>query len=377
MISLGDWRELPFHAAFHDATAGNSRAEQRDYLPQGKLAVVDQGHGDVAGYVNDLALKCNAPLPCLVFGDHTKIVKYVDHPFAIGAQGVRVLVPSPQLDARFAYYALKRVRFPSDTGYSRHSRFLRRSRIAFPPIREQRRIVALLNKADGIRRKRRESIGLLEEFLRSAFLEMFGDPVRNEKGWEVVAIGDVTTDTQYGTSAKANSEGLGLPVLRMGNITVNGAIDLTDMKWCEIAQGDLAAYTVQRGDLLFNRTNSPELVGKAALWERGDPYAFAGYLVRVRFDHQRALPEFVSAFLNSAQGKRMLLFRAKPSNNMSNISASELRRLPIPLPPLAEQRRFAKLRSDVLAVHQRVDDGHRLAGELFDSLAQRAFEGDA
>lgn len=245
--------------------------------------------------------------------------------------------------------------------------------VPIPSLPEQRRIAAMFDKADGVRRKRREGLRLLDELQRSVFLQMFGDPVRNEKGWEVGTIGEVVTETQYGTGAKANSDGVGLRVLRMNNITSAGALDLADLKWCDIPSEDLIKYTVRRGDLLFNRTNSPELVGKTAVWDRDEVFAFAGYLIRVRLNVSRALPEYVSGYLNSSYGKRLLFEKAKPSNNMSNLSASELRRLPIFLPPVAEQARYAELVAATKQAKARLEVAQAVSGDLFDSVEQRVF----
>lgn len=161
--------------------------------------------------------------------------------------------------------------------------------------------------------------------------------------WPSVPISKIVLATQYGSAARANTEGKGLPLLRMNNITYEGRFDLTNIKWMEIASSQLENYTVKKGDLLFNRTNSPELVGKTGVWRSEESFAFAGYLVRVRFKPDLAIPEYVSAFLNSRYGKQILRARAKPSINMSNISASELLKIEIPLPPLAEQRRIAAI----------------------------------
>ena len=259
-----------------------------------------------------------------------------DRQYSLGRGAAAIRSRSPNSDLRYIWHWLARVR-PVLEGRARGSTFKQVTREAIeslplllPPLVEQRRTAEILDKADSIRRKRRESMQLLNLFVRSAYLEMFGDPVGNEKGWDVVRMNDVVAETQYGTSAPANSQKDGLPVLRMNNITSRGAIDVTSLKWCAIQERHLANYTVRRGDLLFNRTNSPELVGKTAVWDRDDVYAFAGYLVRVRFDLSRVLPEYVSGYLNSDYGKRLLLSKAKPSINMSNISASEFRRLPIP-----------------------------------------------
>ena len=238
-------------------------------------------------------------------------------------------------------------------------------KIPLPPLSEQRRIAAILDKADSIRRKRKEAIALTEELLRSSFLDMFGDPVTNPVGWPIVLMKKVIRETQYGTSARANLDALGLPVLRMNNITYSGEIDLTDIKWCPIAQPDLAKYTVRKGDLLFNRTNSPELVGKTAVWPFDEEYAFAGYLVRVRFLEDFALPAFISGYLNSKYGKKYLFEKAKPSNNMSNFSASEFCKIPIILPPLKEQKKYADLVEGVRFRNAQMTKALESANSLF------------
>jgi type I restriction enzyme, S subunit len=179
-------------------------------------------------------------------------------------------------------------------------------KIPLPPLEEQQRIAAILDKADAVRRKRSHAIQLTEELLRATFLDMFGDPVTNPKGWEVVSMRDVVSETQYGTGEKANSDRIGIPVLRMNNITYAGEINLNDVKWCQISIEEEAKYTLKKGDLLFNRTNSPELVGKTAVWRSDEKYAYAGYLVRIRFKEGIALPEYISAYLNSSYGKKYL-----------------------------------------------------------------------
>ena len=162
----------------------------------------------------------------------------------------------------------------------------------------------------------------------------------------------------------------------MNNITYGGEFDLTDLKWCEIEDADLEQLTVKCGDLLFNRTNSPELVGKTAVWDRDESYAYAGYLFRVRFDENVVLPDYVSAFLNSAYGKRMLFAKAKPSNNMSNFSAGEFCRIEFPVPVIDVQRRFRAVVKDVRDMKGKRAAGLADASYLFGSLVQRAFRGE-
>lgn len=193
------------------------------------------------------------------------------------------------------------------------------------------------------------------------------------KAWPRVAMADVVVETQYGTSQRANENGVGVPVLRMNNLTPDGQIDLSSLKHVSLATSDLDRYTVRAGDILFNRTNSPDLVGKMALWDRPEPLAFAGYLVRVRVDESRVDPRFVTRWFNTPEMKAQLRIRAKPSINMSNISASELLKFRLPLPTLAEQRRVSEIlaRADALRAKRR--EASQVLQELIRSLFMECF----
>lgn len=187
--------------------------------------------------------------------------------------------------------------------------------------------------------------------------------------WKTVPLGDVVEETQYGTSLKANEGGVGVPVLRMNNITYTGSLDLTDVKHVQMPHEDIEQYSVRRGDLLFNRTNSQELVGKMGVWDRDDQFAFAGYLIRMRLKPDRADPQFVGAWFNTPEMKALLRTRAKPSISMSNINAKEALKFPLVLPPLAEQRRIAEVLDRAEALRSK-----RRAGlAQLDSLTQSLF----
>lgn len=188
-------------------------------------------------------------------------------------------------------------------------------------------------------------------------------------GWPMVPLGEVTLDTQYGTAQKANEEGRGLPILRMNNLTSTGQLDLTDLKHVELQDDELETYTTRPGDLLFNRTNSLELVGKMAVWDRPERYAIAGYLVRVRVDTQRVDSKFIAHWFNTPWMKAQLRARAKPSINMANLSASEVVKFKVPVPSLMEQQRAVELLD---AAHAMLVKRSRSL-ELFEPLAQAIF----
>jgi type I restriction enzyme S subunit len=134
--------------------------------------------------------------------------------------------------------------------------------IPVPPLAEQQRIVKLLDEADGLRKLSTQADRRTADLIPALFHEMFGDPSTNPKAWPTRPAGELMKECEYGTSQKANEEGRGVPVLRMGNLTTKGQLDLRDWKTVELSNDELAKQRLHPGDVLFNRTNSRELVGK-------------------------------------------------------------------------------------------------------------------
>ena len=355
-----------------DVSGGNPKLPQSEYLTTGKLPVVDQGQSFVAGYTNDETYKFRSEqLPVVVFGDHTKAVKFVDFPFVMGADGVKVLKPKDGCDAKYLYHFLRHAKLP-DAGYSRHFKFLKELKLPLPTLVEQRRIAAILDKADALRAKRREAIAKLDQLQQSVFVDTFGDPVKNSRGWPIHRICDLLESVKYGSSAKASLEG-DVPILRMNNLTYSGEMDLDDLKYITTGQAE-EKYLVKSGDILFNRTNSKELVGKTAVYDGPTPMAYAGYLVRGRV-LEGHVPEYISAFLNSLWGKAILRNMCKNIVGMANINAKEFGSIELPVPPTHLQVRFQK---SVQSIREQKSTLQRHATQLdtlFASLQHRAFSG--
>lgn len=246
--------------------------------------------------------------------------------------------------------------------------------IPLPPIDEQRRIAAILDHADALRAKRRETLAHLDELTQSIFIDMFGDPATNSKNLEFVAIGDLLDSAQYGTSEKSGAEGE-FAVLRMNNITYQGQMDLADLKYTDLPDDKVERFTVRAGDVLFNRTNSPELVGKTTVYRGERPMAYAGYLVRLRVSDGNS-PEYISAFLNSRYGKAVLRGMCKSIVGMANINAREVQSIRIPRASTSAQKQFEQR----VALVESSKAGHRTAlaelNSLFASLQSRAFRGE-
>lgn len=208
-----------------------------------------------------------------------------------------------------------------------------------PPLDIQRRIADTLDKVTELITLRKTQLKKLDELVKARFVEMFGDPVLNPYNWDVVTIGDIVTDVKYGTSKPAVDGGK-YPYLRMNNLTYDGHLDLSDMKYIDIPDNEIEKCIVRKGDVLFNRTNSIELVGKTCVFDLDDEMVIAGYIIRVRLN-EKLLPIVLSSYMNSTVLKEQLRNMAKGAVNQANINAQELQSIKIYLPPLELQEQFA------------------------------------
>lgn len=160
------------------------------------------------------------------------------------------------------------------------------------------------------------------------------------ESYVVAPIGAAAVTIEYGTSRRADG-GIGdVPVLRMGNIQ-DGSLNLSDLKYLT-RDNEVERLLLRDGDLLFNRTNSPELVGKSAVWRGSQSATFASYLIRVRFHEEAAIPEFVNYWINSAWGRIWARQVKTDGVSQSNINGTKLGAMPVPLPPVEEQREIVR-----------------------------------
>jgi type I restriction enzyme S subunit len=240
-------------------------------------------------------------------------------------------------------------------------------KLPLPPLTEQKRIASLLARADRLRSLRRTAHELGESLLQSVFLEMFGDVASNSKNWDMCIIDEVVKFSQYGTSDKSNSEQRGYPVLGMANITYEGRIDLEKLSYVELSDKEFADLKLERGDVIFNRTNSTELVGKTAFWNYDFDAVIASYLVKLKLKKD-VLPEYFVALLNTPHFKRLFQERCKKAVGQSNISPTLLKEFPMIVPPLNLQEEFAGVVARVESLRGRMSEAGRQVEGLFESL---------
>lgn len=238
--------------------------------------------------------------------------------------------------------------------------------------KEQQELIAdILDKMHLIKKLRYYELQKLDELVKARFVEMFGDPIENQKDWEVVKIRDIVTDVRYGTSKPA-VEGGRYPYLRMNNLTVDGGLDLSDLKYIDIPDNEIEKCVVRKGDILFNRTNSIDLIGKTAVFNLLDDMVIAGYIIRIRLNDQ-ILPDVFSQYMNLETMKKILRGMAKGAVNQANINAQELQSIKVYIPDMELQRQYVEFKEEIDKSRSRIQKSLEASQELFDSLMQEYF----
>lgn len=238
-------------------------------------------------------------------------------------------------------------------------------------IEEQIYISKVIDEVKIIINSRKQQLEKLDKIVKARFVEMFGDPVLNEKGWKIVTVGDIVTEVRYGTSKPA-VEGGKYPYLRMNNLTADGHLDLKDLKYIDISEDEIEKCVVRKGDVLFNRTNSIELVGKTAVFDLTEEMVIAGYIIRVRLNKEM-LPVVFSQYMNLEPLKVILRGMAKGAVNQANINAQELQSIKVYIPDMKLQNQFADFVQQIDKSKDSVQKALDEAQLLFDSLMQQYF----
>ena len=386
------------------------------------MPIIDQGQQLIGGYLDnpDLQLSCN--LPVIVFGDHTRAVKYVDFPFGAGADGIKVLEPADGIYPKFLYYATQYLVLRlEDRGYARHYQYIEKKELDIPSIPEQKRIVARIeelfseldNGVETLRKTKQQLAVYRQAVLKNAFEGAFTSGWRIEnrdftvekiwleivekkklcknikvyeleesiqlsslpESWKWVNIGDISLGPEYGTSQKSLEKGK-VPVVRMGNLQ-NGIIDWTDLVFSN-DDTEIEKYRLIPGDVLFNRTNSPELVGKTAIYRGEQEAIFAGYLIRInQFDCIN--PEYLAYYMNSFTAKQYGNKVKTDGVNQSNINGKKLCSYPFPLCSQEEQAQVVYELESRLSVcdsiEKTADTALQQAEAMRQSILKQAFEG--
>lgn len=291
------------------------------------------------------------------------------------------LLPCDALDRRYLAYFLRSGqtvgRISAKTAGARMPRadmdFVFDLQMPLPAINVQRRMVDLLSRAESIVRLRREAQQKTAELVPAIFLETFGDPAANPKGWPVVSLGEALAAADYGSSTKASDTGDGLPLIRMGNVGFDGNLNLSNLKYVQLDDAAVEKYVLRKGDILFNRTNSKDLVGKTGLWDGGLHAVVASYFIRLRVDEGMLVPTYLWALMNGRHMKKVLFETARGAIGQANINSKELKAFRVALPPVPLQRAFEHQVESVQSICTQQANALAKADATFAALLSKAF----
>lgn len=323
--------------------------------------------------------------PCFENGKITQAT--INRPFGFGSTEFHVVRPDPtRLNGRYLTHYLRQdfVRAQGQrrmTGSAGQRRvpphFLAELAIPLPSLSEQRRIADILDKADALRAKRREAIAAVEELQSATFHYVCGDAVPVSKTWPRVPLAELISEgPQNGIYKPSTEYGSGTLILRIDGFYDGLVTDVTTLKRVRLTADELSSYSLRDNDIVINRVNSREYLGKSALIPRlPEPVVFESNMMRFSLNTKRVDPVFLVRFLQTSSVRAHILKSAKDAINQSSINQQDVKSIPVLLPPLAQQQIFRQRFDAIEQVMHCQLASAKATNAMFMSLQHRAFNG--
>ncbi len=345
------------------------KVQKKNYLKGGRLPVVDQGSDLVGGYTEDTSLAIDTDFPVVVFGDHTRALKYIDFAFAAGADGIKVLRPNEYFQPRLFYRFLQAIQLP-DKGYARHFQYLRSSQIALPPLNEQKRIAekldAVLARVDACRERLDRMPAILKRFrqavvsaavtgkLTEDWCSQQPPQVDDSPSWRTT-LADLCLERRvitYGVIKLGEETPHGVPCLRTSNVRWL-RIDTTGLKRIAPTLSAEYARTILDGsEVLVNVRGT--LGGVAVATADMQGWNVSREVAVIPVDPAKADSNFLALLIASDRSQRWLS-KVEKGVAYIGINIEDLRTLPVELPALHEQREIVRRVEALFALADRVE----------------------
>ena len=325
-----------FADVFNDVTKQGTKLPTSDYLDDGLYPIIDQGQDEIAGYTNQTE-GLFTDVPAIVFGDHTRVIKYVDKPCFLGADGVKLLKAKDDFaNYKYLYYALQSAEIPN-TGYNRHFKWLKEVNIPLPDKDIQTQIVNVLDKVSDLIALRKQQLAKLDELVKARFIEMFGDVALNPNGYPVKDFDEICvliTDGEHATPRRTEE---GIYLLSARNV-LNHTLQLDDVDYIDEEEYNRIARRVipQAGDVLISCSGS---IGRCCVVPDGLKFQMVRSAALIRFD-DTINPIFAEWLITSDDLQRQIAQSATQSSQ-ANLFQGKIRKLHGYVPPLELQEQFA------------------------------------
>lgn len=386
------WKWVRIGKIFIDVTDSQKKIKQKEYLLKGKWPVIDQGQHFIGGYSDADELIYTDKLPVIIFGDHTRNVKYIDFQFIQGADGVKVLKPQSFVYSKFLFWLLKGIPFPS-LGYRRHYPVLKKMVAPLPPLDEQQRLVAriesLFTKLDAAKEQAQSVLDSHETrkaaLLHDAFAGKLTAKWREERGipqsWKNGKLLDCLLEKpRNGYSPKAVNYPTKCKSMSL-SATTDGIFKKEYCKYIDEEIPDDSYLWLEPGDILIQRSNSLEKVGISAIYTGGThEYIYPDLMMKLQVNNQND-PAYINYFLQRAETRAYFLSNATGiAGNMPKINQKTVSNTPVNYPSLTEQQEIVRILDRLLAREQRARQAAEETLTAIDRMKQsilaRAFRGE-
>ena len=356
-----------FAELLEDCSSKGTKLKTDDYLLKGKYAIVDQGQQLIAGYT-DIEDGVYTDIPAIIFGDHTRVVKYVDVPFFLGADGTKLLkAKKTGANYKYLYYALKAAHIPN-TGYNRHFKWVKELEFNYPSVEEQMKIVDLLDRLQLLMDKRNRQLEELDTLIKARFVEMFGD-IHNSKIYPYLKIVELTTVMSGGTPSREHSEywdGGTIGWVKTTELQNNELYD-SEEKITELGLNNSSAKMVPENTILI------------AMYGQGKTRGMTAYLKFATTTNQACACILPSDKIDSKYLWYYMIFSYEKlrslakGGNQPNLNGNMIKSFPVLLPDRKLQEEFVTFACQVDKLKVVVQDSLNEARTLFDSLMQEYF----
>lgn len=333
------WEYKKFEACINK-TPKPKQVKTEEYNSGTKYPIVSQEDKLISGYYDDESYVFHIDSPVVIFGDHTRVLKYVDFDFVVGADGVKIISPKQELNAKFLLYYLLWYKIPN-LGYSRHYKLLKELNLPLPPKSTQLAIVSELDKINELIRLKKEQLKDYDNLAQSIFYEMFGDPVENEKGWEVKKLEEVCitiTDGDHMPPPKSES---GIPFLTISDINKETReLDFSNTYFVPIEYYNnlKEERKAKLNDVLYTVTGS---YGIPVIVKDERQFCFQRHIALIRPQKEVLSTYFLCYWVLSAAVKS-IADKVATGIAQKTVGLNSIRKFEIIIPPLPLQQLFAQ-----------------------------------
>ena len=378
------WEEVDFLNSI-EKTINTNKVSKKSFLVEGTYPIISQEKNLINGYWNNSNDVFEVSKAVILFGDHTKIIKYIDFDFVLGADGVKILLPKKNLESKFFYYQLKSFSI-QNLGYARHYRLLKEFKIVIPPLPEQKQIVKTLDLAfkqiDQAKANIEKNIANAKELFASKLNEVFS---QRGEGWEEKKLEELSPHKNaivsgpFGSNLKVSDyRDSGVPIIRLQNVGKGRFIE-KDIKYIEEEKAEeLKSHSFVTGDIVLAKLGIP--IGKTCIIpESFSDGIILADIVRIRPDRRIVNYNFLEYFLNTSlsvsQLTKNISGATRPRVNLSNV-----RSIIVPLPPIIVQNdiviKITKLENNIITLETAYQQNLNNLEELKKSILEKAFKGE-